>query len=110
MSVAFTPTTIPQRSSSFLHDDSVIVDKADSGKPRSRIISTDEFVDMNLQLKYMTEAERDALVLFIRTYKGQEITWTIGGINYIGFFKNKRKETFVGNLYNMTLVYSAKEV
>jgi len=110
MAVAFTPTTIIQRTSQFSHDLNVHLDKMDDGEPRSRVFGDEEFVNISCHFKYMTKAERDTLKTFLKTNKGEEITWTINSQDYSGFFQSRFKQSFVGNLYNIIIIYSAKEV
>jgi len=110
MAVAFTPTTIIQRTSQFSHDFNVHLDEMDDGEMRSRSFGNEEFVSINCHFKFMTKTERNTLMTFLKTNKAEEITWTIDSIDYSGFFKSKFKQSFVGDLYNISIIYRAKEV
>lgn len=111
MPVAFTPTTVIQRSSQFTHDMNTRYDEMDDGEPRGRSFGSEEFTTINCHFHFMTKAERDTLMTFLTTNKAAvDITWTVDGIDYEGYFKSKFKQSFVGNLYNVTIMYRAKEV
>jgi hypothetical protein len=110
MSVAF-PSGYPIARPVQISDDlNTQIDVMDDNSTSLRQLGTVTYTTLQVQLRYLESSELSTLLSFINTNKGEEITWTIDSINYIGYIVGPFVRTMVGNRYNVTFTYRAKEV
>jgi hypothetical protein len=78
---------------SFTNVPGVAVDFMESGYPRQRILSQDEWQDVVLKFENLTDAEAESLRAFVANYKTSEIDFTIQGRTYSGWITGSMTRT-----------------
>lgn len=109
MAVAF-PTGYPlRRETGFEYDLGVETDYMQDGSPRSRIFGNGEWTNIPCVVGWISLADRDALLAFFRANRGEDTTWTIDGVDYIGKIVGRVSQQMRGNTFMLRFTYHAKE-
>jgi hypothetical protein len=108
MSVAFPSGYVPQRDITITDNFGMRWTEMDDGSLRGIEVSTVAYTDIPVRLDALTQAETLALLDFFKTYKATEVTWTLDGIDYIGYIRGPVSRTMTGNWFSVSFVYYAK--
>jgi hypothetical protein len=109
MSVAFPTGYYPNRAANIRIDTGMAWTPMDDGSLRGTELSVTTYTTVPITIATLTEAEKDTLLAFFDTNKAEDITWTFDGVDYIGNIRGPIGLTMVGNRYNLSFVYHARE-
>lgn len=107
MALAFPPGYHISRDSPIDEDPNTSLIEMDDGSIHEQILG-EPFTTIQVSLGYMTQAEMQTLLAFIRSARGIDVTWTIDGIDYIGRIRGPIRRTMTGITYNVSFGYRAR--
>lgn len=99
-----------ERKSPVAVDDGVRDDVRDDGEPLAIIVREEEWTTIRCRFSWLTATEYDTLKTFLRTNRGNTVTWAIDAENYSGRILGGWGYTKDGNRFSVNFTYYAKVV
>lgn len=96
-----------ERSSSFEYKTNTTTDILDNGNVMQRTLNDVVNITVGAEFRYLDTTEKNTLIDFLDTNKGDVIVWTIDGITLIGYIKGSYRLSMSGNRFNVRFTYEA---